>query len=222
MLQPGQAFSLFELAGPATIRALKITVPRDRARELSRSHIRIAWDGRASASVEAPLALFFGCGLFHNREGAEYLVKAFPVNVRYAGDTVQLGCYFPMPFFRSALVQIVPGPDLKGPVRVQAELRYEPLQESASSVGYFHATYRDHGPGEPGKDHVLLDTIGIEGAEHWSGSFVGTSFTFTDNAELRTLEGDPRFFFDDARSPQGYGTGTEEWGGVVITGAGRQ
>lgn len=30
---------------------------------------------------------------------------------------------------------------------------------------------------------------------------------------LNTLEGDPRFFFDDSRSPQAYGTGTEEWGG---------
>jgi hypothetical protein len=30
---------------------------------------------------------------------------------------------------------------------------------------------------------------------------------------LTTLEGDPRFFFDDSRTPQAYGTGTEEWGG---------
>jgi hypothetical protein len=60
---------------------------------------------------------------------------------------------------------------------------------------------------------VLLDTRGIESSEDWSGSFIGTSFTFTDSAELRTLEGDPRFFFDDARSPQAHGTGTEEWGG---------
>jgi hypothetical protein len=27
------------------------------------------------------------------------------------------------------------------------------------------------------------------------------------------LEGDPRFFFDDSKTPQGQGTGTEEWGG---------
>jgi hypothetical protein len=27
------------------------------------------------------------------------------------------------------------------------------------------------------------------------------------------LEGDPRFFFDDSRTPQAQGTGTEEWGG---------
>ncbi len=32
-------------------------------------------------------------------------------------------------------------------------------------------------------------------------------------SNLTTLEGDPRFFFDDSLSPQGYGTGTEEWNG---------
>ena len=45
------------------------------------------------------------------------------------------------------------------------------------------------------------------------GSFVGTSFIFSHNAVLNTLEGDPRFFFDDSQTPQAYGTGTEEWGG---------
>ena len=30
---------------------------------------------------------------------------------------------------------------------------------------------------------------------------------------LSTLEGDPRFFFDDSQTPQAQGTGTEEWGG---------
>jgi hypothetical protein len=42
---------------------------------------------------------------------------------------------------------------------------------------------------------------------------VGTSFIFSHNAYLRTLEGDPRFFFDDSLTPQAQGTGTEEWGG---------
>jgi hypothetical protein len=36
---------------------------------------------------------------------------------------------------------------------------------------------------------------------------------FSHRAELRTLEGDPRFFFDDSQTPQAQGTGTEEWGG---------
>jgi hypothetical protein len=66
---------------------------------------------------------------------------------------------------------------------------------------------------ELGKDMVYLDTRGIEGKEDWSGSFVGTSFIFSHSANLGTLEGDPRFYFDDSKSPQAYGTGTEEWAG---------
>jgi hypothetical protein len=60
---------------------------------------------------------------------------------------------------------------------------------------------------------VLLDTKGAEGSDLWSGSFVGTTYTFTHNAALTTLEGDPRFFFDDSQTPQAQGTGSEEWGG---------
>jgi hypothetical protein len=66
---------------------------------------------------------------------------------------------------------------------------------------------------ELGKDLVLLDTKGIEGHNDWSGNFVGTSFIFSRNGSLGTLEGDPRFFFDDSQTPQAYGTGTEEWAG---------
>src|SRR6476660_7532446 len=42
--------------------------------------------------------------------------------------------------------------------------------------------------------------------------FIGTSFIFSDRAVLSTLEGDPRFYFDDSLTPQAQGTGTEEWG----------
>ncbi len=59
----------------------------------------------------------------------------------------------------------------------------------------------------------MLDTRQTEGGGDWSGSFVGTSFIFSDQARLSTLEGDPRFFFDDSQTPQAQGTGTEEWAG---------
>ena len=77
----------------------------------------------------------------------------------------------------------------------------------------FHATYRDHPDPGAGKDLVLLDTREAEGGGDWSGHFVGTSFIFSHAANLNTLEGDPRFFFDDSQTPQAQGTGTEEWGG---------
>jgi len=92
-------------------------------------------------------------------------------------------------------------------------VRYEPLNVPQNHVGYFHATYRDHPTPERGQDMVLLDTREAEGGGDWTGSFIGTSLIFSHNAVLTTLEGDPRFFFDDSRTPQAQGTGTEEWGG---------
>ena len=90
---------------------------------------------------------------------------------------------------------------------------YVPLRAAHNEAAYFHATYRDHPNPEPGKDLVLLDTRETEGASEWAGHLVGTSSIFSHRADLSTLEGDPRFFFDESLTPQVKGTGTEEWGG---------
>ena len=123
-----------------------------------------------------------------------------------------MACYFPMPFFKSAKIELV-GIESADIPDIRWSVRHEPFNDPPNHVGYFHATYHDHPTPEPGKDLVLLDTQEVEGGGDWSGSFVGTSLIFTDRAVLNTLEGDPRFFFDDSRTPQAQGTGTEEWGG---------
>jgi hypothetical protein len=199
------------LSGPATIRALKFSVPRDSALDFGSARLRVTWDGRPKASIDAPVSLFFGAGVLYNRDDREYLVKALPVNIRYDEDRVHLACYLPMPFFDSAVVEIADIPDAcKG--EISYEVRHEPYAGPAAHVGYLHATYRDHPEPKPGHDLELLDTAGVEGEEVWSGSFIGTSFIFSHDAVLNTLEGDPRFFIDDCQTPN-YGTGTEEWGG---------
>jgi len=89
----------------------------------------------------------------------------------------------------------------------------EPFVDPLNHVCYFHASYSDHPHPEQGKDITFLDTETTEGGGEWSGSFVGMSWIFSRDGILQTLEGDPRFFFDDSQTPQGWGTGTEEWGG---------
>jgi Protein of unknown function (DUF2961) len=195
--------------GPATIRRLELSVPRDQALAFSQTRLRITWDGRAAASVDAPVGLFFGAGLLYNRDNRAYLVKSFPMTVSYTQDRVYLSCYLPMPFFRSARIELL-GP---APGDVQWRIGTVPFKDAPNQVGYLHATYRDHPAPELGKDLVLLDTRQTEGGGKWSGQFIGTSFIFSHDAVLNTLEGDPRFFFDDSLTPQAYGTGTEEWGG---------
>ncbi len=208
----GQPRTLLEVEGPSTLRALKLSVPAELAREFGRARLRITWDGREHPSVDAPVALFFGAGSLYRGGEAGYLVKALPVNIRFSQGRVRLACYFPMPFFRSARIALV-GADGAAIPDIQWSARWEPYEGPPNHVGYFHATYRDHPDPVPGEDNVFLDTAEVEGGGDWSGSFVGTSFTFSDRAVLTTLEGDPRFFFDDSNTPQGQGTGTEEWGG---------
>jgi hypothetical protein len=198
--------------GPAMLRSLEFSAPRDQAIALGRSLLCVTWDEQSHPSIKAPLALFFGAGTLYNRDEREFLVKAFPVHVRFDAERVHLACYFPMPFFRTAKIELI-GNGASELTNIRWSARYQPFHDPAEHVGYFHATYRDHPNPERGLDLVLLDTREEEGGGDWSGQLVGTSFIFSDRANLRTLEGDPRFFFDDSQTPQAQGTGTEEWGG---------
>jgi hypothetical protein len=203
------ASPLFDLTGPAMLRELELTVPAADADSFGAATLRVTWDGRVAPSIDAPIALFFGAGSLFNRANAEYLVKAFPVNIHFIDGMVKLAVYFPMPFFRTAHVEIV----ATAAANVSWIAKTAPYSDPSNWAGYFHATYVDQGAPSAGNDLVMLDTTAIEGGGDWCGSVVGTSFTFSDQAALGTLEGDPRFFFDDSQTPQVQGTGTEEWGG---------
>lgn len=207
------AVTVAELRGTGTIRALRLVAPADRAIDLGRARLRITWDDRAAPSVDAPVALFFGAATLYRRTTDEWLVKALPVSVRFppGAGVVELSTYFPMPFQSGARIELVGAGAAIGSVRTH--VRTGPLPADARDLGLFHATFRDHGEGVRGRDHVLLDTRAVEGGGDWCGAFVGTTYQFSDRAELATLEGDPRFFFDDAEGPQAQGTGSEEWGG---------
>jgi hypothetical protein len=194
------------------LRTLELSAPKESALALGRARLRVTWDGRPQPSIDAPVALFYGAGTLYNRDGREYLVKGFPIHARYDDRRVYLVCYFPMPYFKSAQIELV-GAGEAVP-NVGWSVRTVPYRDPINHVAYFHATYADHGPTpELGKDLVLLNTQTIEGGGDWAGQIVGTSFIFSHNANLSTLEGDPRFFFDDSQTPQVQGTGTEEWGG---------
>jgi hypothetical protein len=210
-LPADQRVTLANLTGRHRLVALKLRLPRAQAIALARARIAITWDGLRDPSVDAPLALFFGAGSLYNRTNAEWLVRGLLTNIHFTTDEVELATYFPMPFESSARIELTgaseSGKDL------HYEIRTEPLDDPPEWTAHFHGTYRDHGEPTPGHDLVLLDTTHTEGGGDYCGTFVGTSFIFSDRAVLSTLEGDPRFFFDDSESPQAYGTGTEEWAG---------
>ena len=204
---------LAEFSGEArSIRALEFKIPREQAYNFGKNRLKITWDRRWHASVDVPIALFYGAGHLYNPENKEYLVKGFPLSIRYDENFVYLACYWPMPFFEHASIELHErnGKSFEG---ITCTLKTVPYADEPDNVGYFHATYSDHPHPVKGKDNTFLDTDLVEGGGPWSGNFVGMSWIFSHNGVLRTLEGDPRFFFDDSRTPQAWGTGTEEWGG---------
>jgi hypothetical protein len=209
---PGASMEVAMLTNaPASLRALHLSTTRVQSLALDHTWLRITWDGSQQPSINVPVALFFGAGTLYNRNDREYLVKAFPVSIRFDHDQVHLACYFPMPFFHSARIELLNSNETN--LNLRWSLQYASLKPGSNPVAPFHATYTDHPHPRPGHDLVLLDTRSVEGGGDWSGHFVGMSWIFSDRAVLNTLEGDPRFFFDDAQTPQGQGTGTEEWGG---------
>jgi hypothetical protein len=199
-------------AGPHVIRSFKLRVPRGQDFDFGQARLRVTWDNRWHASIDAPVALFFGAGEFHNPTGKRDLVKALPLNVRYEGEYVHLACYWPMPYLRGAVFELIErnGRAIAG---VEYEFQVEPYRGPPHHVNHFHATYSDHPQPVLGEDVLYLDTQRTEGGGDWSGHFIGMSWIFTRTGNLSVLEGDPRFFFDDSQTPQAMGTGSEEWGG---------
>jgi hypothetical protein len=200
-----------ELTGRRRLVALKLRIPRESSLELARARIAITWDGETEPSIDAPLALFFGSGSLYNRANTDWLVRGLLMGIHFSESEVELTSYFPMPFEERARIELTG--TAQAAKQLSFEIRTEPLDDRPEWTSHFHATYRDHGEPTPGRDLVLLDTTQTEGGGDYCGTFIGTSFIFSDRAILFTLEGDPRFFFDDSESPQGYGSGTEEWAG---------
>lgn len=196
--------------GPAMLRALTLSLPRDAALAQSDTHLRITFDDDATPAIDAPLALFFGAGTLYNRDGRTFLVKGLLTHIRFDTDRVELATYLPMPYRTRARIELAGASVAAADVRWS--VRTVPYRDPPGFVGTLHATYRDHGVPVPGRDLVLLDTAD-EPDGPVCGTLVGTSIVFSDRAFLGTLEGDPRFFFDDSRTPQAQATGTEEWGG---------
>src|SRR5262249_2362967 len=147
--------------------------PRESAVAFGRTRLRITWDDRPRPSVDAPVALYYGTGTLYNRDNREYLVKGFPIHIRYDAKRVHLACFFPMPFFRSAHIELV-GTSASDFPDIRWSVRHVPYKDPPWHVAYFHATYRDHPKPELGKDLVLLDTAKTEGGGDWSGHLVGT------------------------------------------------
>lgn len=203
-LAPGETHVMLDTGGPGKIGHIWITVSSYSKHEtfLRDLVVRIYWEGSKVPSVEVPLGDFFGLG-----HGKQYKVCSSPVCVG-ASDRA-LNCYWPMPFYKHARVEIYNN-GRRSIRRIYYNVDYD-LGKIAPDQALFHAEFRrvkDLAPKpftKDGKDNfVILDTKG-------EGQYVGCFF-FVDSAPGGWWgEGDEMIFIDGAKMPTITGTGTEDY-----------
>ncbi len=153
------------LKGPAVITMIHFALPA--VRTLNRDVlVRMYWDGETSPSVDVPLVDFF-C----DPAGLRDVVNTELMNKRRG-----FNAYFPMPFRKSAKIELVydgavePGEKLWKMMPCYSYVNYRTAKNIPSDTGYFHATWRQEGLLMGKRDYLALDA-------HGKGKFVGWNVT---------------------------------------------
>jgi hypothetical protein len=160
-----------ELTGPAQITMIHFALPASEVgppikkldRELA---IEMFWDGEAAPSVRAPLVDFFG-----DPAGLREEVNTTLVNKRRG-----FNCYFPMPFRRSARIELVyegpvsPGEALWRIMPCYSYVMYRTLDQVGNDRGYFHAAWRQEALLLGQRDYLALQAQGRGKVIGWNAT----------------------------------------------------
>ncbi|MBM4085763.1 MAG: DUF2961 domain-containing protein [Planctomycetes bacterium] len=190
-IEPGQTFTLADLAGPGAIQQIWMT-PTGHWRF---SILRIYWDGEAQPSVECPVGDFFASGW--NRFAP---IASLPVCVNPGSA---FNSYWEMPFRRHCRMTMTN-------IGLEAMTLYYQINYTLTDVpdecACFHAQFRRVNPLPYKQAYTLVD--GVKG---W-GHYVGTYMAWGVNNCGWWGEGEIKFFLDgDKEFPTLCGTGTEDY-----------
>mgnify|MGYP001828608502 CR=1 FL=1 len=193
-LEPGENTELADLPGPDSLTALLLELPRSHWDDVE---LVLEFDDEVRVSMK--LADFFAIG----RAGAEG-TRSLLVGV---DDLDRLYSYFPMPFFRSARVELRLAAAAGESVDVDFVIRRRNRVPPRDS-GVFGARVRVVDPSIAGRDSIVAH---LNGPGRWVGLFLEIGSIATQSQTF--LEGDERVFADGSRHPALYGTGVEDFFG---------
>jgi hypothetical protein len=191
-LAPGGSMVLFESSRPGRILGLKLGPASAFAGPGRDVLIRIFWDGAAEPAVSCPVGDFFGYSF--GDPAVRSLLLGTEEDMNYA--------YFPMPFARSARIELVSEKTAGQPIGVRAEIVHAPLGKAADE-GRFYAHWRRENPCSPGIPYTYLRTTG-------RGHVVGVILQAQglESGSTPFFEGDDRAEIDGEMAI--FGTGSED------------
>jgi len=179
-----------EIEGPATITMIHFAMPQ--ALELNRDLLlRAYWDGETEPSVDCPLVDFF-CDPAGLREA---------VNTALVNKRRGFNAYFPMPFRKSARIELVydgpmePGEELWRTMPCYSYVMYRTADHLGDDVGYFHAHWRQEALLLGKRDYLALDARG-------RGKFVGWNVTVRRPGRAGyPVDENEKFYIDGEKKP---------------------
>ena len=196
-LRPGGQHTLAQLSKGGRIIGIELE-PATAFEGLQKNiDIRITWDGESKPAVYCPVADFFGYA-FGNRSMESLLIGS-------RGKTAY--SYFPMPFNRSATVEILyrkPDAGTADAVNITAKIYYLPQPRNTAREGKFYSWWNHKDSLPMHQPHLLLNAKG-------KGHYVGTAL------QTRGLKPGMTGFFegDDSTVVDGvmtmHGTGSEDY-----------
>ena len=129
-IAPGETLTIAEIPGAGVIRHIWMTINSSDALIRKTVVIRCYWDGQEHPCVESPVGVFFGQGW-----GLSYNFVSLPLAAapRKGGALV---CYFPMPFDKSAKIELYAEPGMDRSVSVQAEVLFVPVARNGRYAAY--------------------------------------------------------------------------------------
>ncbi len=179
-----------QMKGPGIITMMHFALPE--YQKLNRDVLlRIYWDDESSPSVDVPLVDFFA-----DPDGLQHRVNTALVNKRRGWNA-----YFPMPFRRSAKIELVydgplkPGKVLQSSMPCYSYVMWRTLKNVPADEGYFHASWRQQKLLLGKQDYVALDAKG-------KGKFVGWNVTVRSlHHNGYPVDENEKFYIDAEKNP---------------------
>jgi hypothetical protein len=179
-----------EITGPATITMIHFAFPAS-GRVNRDLLLKIYWDGEKEPSVDCPMVDFF-C----DPAGMRDEVNTALVNKRQGWNA-----YFPMPFRKSARVELVyegstePGDALWNEMPCYSYVMYRTLETVPDNAGYFHASWRQETLLLGKRDYTALEAKG-------NGKFIGWNVTVRQpNGKGYPVDENAKFHIDGEETP---------------------
>lgn len=234
-IKPGETRTIADIAGPAIIRHIWMTMFFKDDRCLRRVVLRFYWDGCRQPSVECPIGDLFGLGHAKRKNFVTAVLMMSPQDGR------GFNSYWPMPFRENARVEVFNESEETFPLYFYFDYEAYDTPAALDGMAYFHVQWRRENPttgwgGEYGPLKVKdlkkwSDTVYFGGDKrslnksakdnyvildaHGDGIYCGAHMdidVFERQKNDWYGEGDDMIFIDGRKWPPAlHGTGTEDW-----------